>query len=129
MSKLTGVQMKYLHTIYRTQKDDQGVRSVDIAGALRVSKASVHRMVKLLSELEFVSMENRGNVKLTLLGKDEGTKIEEKYKKVYPFFIDYLELEQSEALECTYSFLCNFSDTCIRRLTEREQKRGIIGFN
>jgi len=119
MSKLTGVQMKYLHTIYKTQKDDYGVRSVDIAGKLKVSKASVHRMVKLLDGMGFVSKKDRGNVRLTALGKSEGIKIHEKYMQVYPFFHKRLELETEEALESTYSFLCEFSETCVNKLIQQ----------
>ena len=116
MSQLTGTQMKYLHVIYMVQEDEGGIRSVDIARELGVTKASVCRMIKLLTRLELIFVKKSGNITLTPKGKNVGTEIHEKIIRIYPFFADYLELEEPEALSSTYSFLCGFSDYCIEKL-------------
>jgi len=119
MSRLTGAQMKYLLAVYRSQKDDNGVRSVDIAQELGVSKTSVHKMARLLTNLGFVSKKDRGRIKLTREGKNEVRVMQEKYTQIYAFFTDYLALDEAEALDSTYSFLCGFSEKCVSKLMEK----------
>jgi len=119
MSELTGTQMKYLHVIYMAQEEDGDLRSVDISRELDVTKASVSRMVKLLGGLGFIAVGEYGNIQLTSKGKCEGAKIDEKIAQIYRFFVDYLELEEPEAINSAYSFLYNFSDNCIDQLVRK----------
>ena len=114
MVRLTGAQMRYLHAISKAESD--GARSVDIARALGVSKVSVSRMVKLLAGLSLVTMQKRGSVTLTPLGETTATAIDERYTKIYPFFTECLELDETEALDNTYALLGALSETCLERL-------------
>ena len=120
MARLTGSQMKYLHVIFKAHKDNGGVRSVAIARELGVTKASVCSMVKLLTGLGLISMNNHGIITLTRDGKREGAIIHDKMTRIYSFFADFLELENDEALDNAYSFLSGFSDKCIERLAGKE---------
>jgi len=116
MNRLTGAQTKYLHVIYKAQDNDGGIRSIDIARELGVSKASVSRMVKLLADRGLISGAKQGGIRLTRKGKHESAMIHDKVTRIYPFFADYLELERPEALNSTYPFLCGFSEACIEQL-------------
>ena len=116
MSMLTGSQMKYLHVIYKAQKGNSGIRSVEVSRELGVTKASVSRMVRLLMELGLVSIKRYGVVTLTLQGENEGAAIHDKMTRILPFFSEYLKLEEPEALNSAYSFLYGFSDDCVEKL-------------
>lgn len=124
MSRLTGSQMKYLYIIYKMQDSENDLRSVDIARRLGVSKASVSRMVKLLAGMKYIVKSKAGVILLTPKGKKEGALIHDRVTGIYPFFSDYLGLDGAEALDSTYSFLCGFSDNCVRRLAGKEWARG-----
>lgn len=119
MPRLTGSQMKYLHVIYMAQQDAHGIRAVDVARKLGVSKPSVTRMTKLFLETGLIRVGKGGAITLMPAGESEGSLIHEKMTRVYPFFAEYLELPQSEALDSAYSFLGGLSDCCIERLLEK----------
>ena len=63
----------YLEAIYRIAldqpEDDRGVRSVDVAEALKVSKASVNKALSLLKEQGMVEQSRYGRVTLTEEGE------------------------------------------------------------
>ena len=108
--------MKYLHIIYKMQIAGISIRSVDVARELGVTKASVSRMVKLLEGMGFIAMEKYSEITLTNKGQNEGAAIHEKIMQIYPFFADYLELEEPEAIHNAYSFLGSFSENCVEQL-------------
>ena len=120
MSQLAGAQIKYFHVIYKAQKDGIRVRSVDIARELGVTKASVSRMLKSLTDTGLLAIREHGDIMLTPKGICEGITIYEKVSKVYDFFSKYLELEASDAINSTYSFVCGFSDDCVSKLLDKE---------
>ena len=76
-------------------------------------------MIKLLAGLSLVTIGKCGNVMLTPSGEDSGIEIEEKYTQIYPFFSEYLALDEADALDSTYALLCGFSETCLSKLLEK----------
>ena len=120
MSLLTESQIKYLHVIYETAAGGGLIRSVDISRKLGVTKASVSRMMKLLMELELITVEEHGLIRLTPKGKKEGTSIHNKMTGIYPFFSDYLGLDGPEALDSAYYFISGFSERCVDRLLNKD---------
>ena len=68
---LTMANEDYLEAIYRLAKDsvDGGVRSVDVAEMLGVSKASVNKAMSTLKEAGFVNQSRYGKVELTEAGR------------------------------------------------------------
>ena len=68
---LTMANEDYLEAIYRLAKDDtspDGVRSVDVAEMLGVSKASVNKAMSTLKEAGFINKSRYGKVELTESG-------------------------------------------------------------
>ena len=116
MSRLTVSQTKYLHAIYKAHKDKAGIRSVDISRELRVTKASVSRMMRLLAELGLITVETYGAINLTQEGNREGKIIDCKMERLFPFFAEYLELDEPEAIDSAYFFMSGFSEHCVERL-------------
>lgn len=76
----------YLSTIFRLDKGE-GVRSVDIAKTLNVSKPSVNRAIKSLIKMELVTQEPYGDVFLTTNGKNTAIDLNKKYSILKGFLI------------------------------------------
>ena len=69
--KLSMSSEEYLEAIYRIMsrsKDPEGVRSVDVADQMGVSKASVNKAVSSLKEGGYVSQSHYGRIRLTETG-------------------------------------------------------------
>lgn len=70
----------YLKTILSLQKKNGSVRSMDVVEQLRVSKASVSRAMKLLSEGGFLTMDQHKQLHLTPLGVTVAEEIYERHR-------------------------------------------------
>lgn len=86
----------YLSTIYRLDKG-QGVRSVDVAKQLAVSKPSVNRALKTLSEMQLVKQEPYGDIFLTPLGKETALDLNKKYAILRGFLVHMLDVDPERA--------------------------------
>ena len=69
----------YLETIYVLSKQQEHVRSLDVAEYMNFSKPSVSRAVKLLKEGGFLSVDADGYLTLTQAGKDIAEKLYERH--------------------------------------------------
>lgn len=69
----------YLEAILVLSKNGGGVRSVDIANMLGVSKPSVSHAMKLLREDDYIAMDRYGTVTLREKGKDIAERIYERH--------------------------------------------------
>ena len=76
-AELTASQIRYLIAIKRLYEKQGNVRGADIARELKISKASVHRMMELFEQMQYVK---RDCGKHTILTGD-GMKIALQYEK------------------------------------------------
>ncbi len=74
-----------------------GIRSIDIANALGVSKASVCSMMNVLRDEGYVAKEKYGTVTLTEAGKKTAGDIKRKYELLKKFLHDVLGVEAAIA--------------------------------
>jgi len=77
----------YLEAILMLQERQGGVRSVDVAGELEFSKASVSIAMKKLRENGYVVVDKDGFLSLTPAGKEIATNIYGRHKALTNFFI------------------------------------------
>ena len=77
--KFTFSQIRYVICLYRLSEGGYGVKNVEIASALGLSKPSVHNMLKSLADLGIVKQEIFGLAYFT----DEGRLLAEKYAVCY----------------------------------------------
>lgn len=77
--KFTSSQIKYIICIYRLSQNTFGVRNVEIANALKVSKPSVHKMLRSLSEACIISQ----NALSVVFFTDEGRELAQRYALCY----------------------------------------------
>ncbi len=60
----------YLETIFRLKKKNEYVRSIDIANSMCFSKPSVSRAIKLLKDLQLISVDRKGYIDFTDTGRE-----------------------------------------------------------
>ncbi|MGM9643507.1 MAG: hypothetical protein ACI3X1_00290 [Eubacteriales bacterium] len=72
---LTGSHIRYLLAIKRIYKGT-GVRSIDIAKELKLSKVSVHNMMDTFLDLKYIQKEHGGLVYLTEHGMKKANEFE-----------------------------------------------------
>ena len=78
--ELTSARIKYLVLLSLLDEKGKGIRSVEIANILHISRASVHVMIDRLSEAGYVEKEYYGIIYLT----DKGKNVGEYYAADYP---------------------------------------------
>ena len=69
----------YLETIYILYKAKSSVRSIDVAGYMNFSRASVSRGMSLLKKQNFILMDKDGYITLTEKGLKTAEKIYERH--------------------------------------------------
>jgi len=87
----------YLRVIYELH-EEEGVKSVEIAGELGVSKASVSEMLRKLADDKLVKISKYSRVKLT----KKGVEIAEKLYQKHDFIKEFMKMighEDDEALQ------------------------------
>ncbi len=96
--KMTPSKENYLKVMLGLS-GEEGIRSVDIANALGVSKASVSSMMNVLRDEGYVTKEKYGVVTLTESGKNVAVNIKRRYEVLKRFLHNVLGVEAGIAAE------------------------------
>ena len=80
--KLSGSQIRYLLTIKKLNDSKHVIKSVDVANELNYSRASVHKMLVTLKEMNIIQQKYYGYIYLTSYGSRTATECQKKYDKV-----------------------------------------------
>ena len=86
----------YLETIYILSKENDCVRSLDVAEYMGFSKPSVSRAVSLLKKGEYITADARGYLHLTEAGKEVAEKMFERHT-LLTNFLEKLGVESDTA--------------------------------
>jgi DtxR family Mn-dependent transcriptional regulator len=87
----------YLKTIYLLSQHNNVVREKDIVTALSVSRPSVTRAVRLLTDKKLVAHELYGHLTLTAYGLSKAIKIMERYQRIKIYLIYILGVAENQA--------------------------------
>lgn len=96
--KMTPSKENYLKVMLELSSQE-GIRSVDIAKALGVSKASVSSMMNVLRDEGYIDKEKYGVVVLTEDGKNVAVKIKRRYEMLKRYLHHVLGVEAGIAAE------------------------------
>ena len=96
--KLTGNQIMYLLTIKKLAGNRHVVKSVDVARDLNYSRASVHKMLKSLKDLNYIQQEHYGSIRLTSSGSRAATSYLKKYQVIEDVLKDRFDLPEGYQL-------------------------------
>ena len=118
-AELTASQIRYLIAIKRLYEKQGNVRGADIARELKISKASVHRMMELFEQMQYVKRDCGEHIILT----GDGMKIALQYEK-YSMELNkrLFHSKLCDGIEETaiYSFLASLSEEKLARLFPME---------
>lgn len=125
---LTMANEDYLECMVRIEREDnetEGVRSVDIAQRLNVSKASVNKAVTALKAQGLVEQSHYGKVMLTDEGREIGNAVWYRHRLLRTFLTQELgvEFDRADAEACMMEHAMS-EDTMSRWLSYLE-KQGI----
>ena len=119
----------YLESIYRIMDEqnafETGIRSVDVAEQLDVSKASVNKAIATLKEHGMVKQTRYGRVTLTELGREYGKDVWHRHRTLRLFLTKGLGVDAETADEEACLMEHALSEDTMRRWCEFLERQGI----
>lgn len=125
---LTVANEDYLECMVRLEQEGvqgEGIRSVDIAQQLNVSKASVNKAVTVLKEQGLVEQSHYGKVVLTEPGRELGQAVWYRHRLLRTFLVQELgvEFERADVEACMMEHA--LSEDTMRRWLNYLENQGI----
>lgn len=120
--ELSASAIRYLLALKALGHDGGGIRSVDIAAALGLSKPSVHNMMKTFDEMGLVSKNAYGAAYLTRLGKE----IADRYGRYYDSVSELLQKSFPDGEMLMRLFICCFRSCRKKALTGWAEKKKVV---
>jgi len=101
--KLSSSNEDYLEAVYQLGGAVKAIRSVDLAGKLGVSKASVNKAINNLKNAGLVKQPHYGDISLTKEGLSYARKVQSRHEILNQFLTEVLGVEPKRAQEeaCT----------------------------
>lgn len=112
----------YLEVIYELGKDGKGVRSVDVAKCMQVSKASVNKAIGVLRQAGMVDQQLYGVITLTDQGYKRAQEVSHRHHMIKLFLMEVLNVDEETADEDACGMEHVISDITMRRWTEYIEK-------
>lgn len=107
----------YLRVIYELE-EKEGIKSIEIAKELKISKPSVSEMLRKLSSKKLIKLKPYSKVFLTAKGKKEAEKIYDKHHLIKNFMKKFFRYEDEKARKEAHSLEHAFSEETIEILKE-----------
>lgn len=125
---LTMANEDYLECLVRIEQEEgaeDGVRSVDVAKRLNVSKASVNKAVAALKAQGLVDQSHYGKVILTNQGREVGTAVWYRHRLIRTFLVRELgvDFERADSEACMMEHA--LSEDTMNRWLAYFEKQGI----
>ncbi|OCN03012.1 metal-dependent transcriptional regulator [Caproicibacter fermentans] len=117
MQTLSASSIRYLITMH-SLSGERGMRCVDIARALHVTKPSVYRMMEALSDKALVQKEKYGMVFLTENGRELAVRYSAYYEIIFRFLCREFALPPEDAGNAVFALLAGISDERIGSMCE-----------
>lgn len=127
---LTMANEDYLECIVRIELEDDaardsGIRSVEIAQRLDVSKASVNKAITSLKTQGMVEQAHYGKVRLTELGREIGAQVWRRHRMLRAFLTDELGVDFARADEEACLMEHALSDETMDRWIAHMERSGV----
>lgn len=97
MTKLSASSQDYLEAVLQLSRENEQIRSVDIATRLGVTRASVNRAMKVLKEAGYVDQERYSDIILTEAGRLAGQEIHDRHVALNFFLHEVLGVSPATA--------------------------------
>lgn len=126
---LTMSNEDYLECLVRIEEEEQaveGVRSVDVASRLNVSKASVNKAVAALKAQGLVEQSHYGKILLTDRGREIGTAVWYRHRLLRTFLTRELGVDYDRADEEACMMEHALSEDTMARWLEYLERQGVV---
>ena len=101
---LTAANIRYLLAIEDLDRDGKGVRCVDVAQALGITKPSVHSMVDSMKDMGLLEKPHYGVIRLTDLGRSTADRYPVYFQTICRHFTQFLPQRQ-DVLAAAFALL------------------------
>ena len=101
---LTAANIRYLLAIEDLDRDGKGVRCVDVAQALGITKPSVHSMVDSMKDMGLLEKPHYGVIRLTDLGRSTADRYQVYFETICRHFTQFLPQRQ-DVLAAAFALL------------------------
>lgn len=101
---LTAANIRYLLAIEDLDRDGKGVRCVDVAQALGITKPSVHSMVDSMKDMGLLEKPHYGVIRLTDLGRSTADRYQVYFQTICRHFTQFLPQRQ-DVLTAAFALL------------------------
>jgi Mn-dependent DtxR family transcriptional regulator len=119
----------YLESIYRIMVDqdafETGIRSVDVAEQLEVSKASVNKAIATLKDRGMVEQTRYGRVTLTEQGREYGKDVWHRHRTLRLFLTEELGVDSDTADDEACLMEHDLSEDTMRRWCDYLERQGV----
>lgn len=115
MSNSTEDYLRATYSLFE-RNVNEGVKSIDIATRLNITRASVSIMAKKLAEEGYLIADKYSKIFLTDKGKIEARKIMHKHRVIEVFLVDILDYDIKKVHDEAHKLEHAFSDESIERL-------------
>ena len=128
-NSLTMASEDYLESVYRIMVEqdafETGIRSVDVAEQLGVSKASVNKAITTLKEHGMVEQTRYGRVTLTDAGLEYGKDVWHRHRTLRLFLTEQLGVDEETADDEACLMEPDLSADTMRRWCEYLERQGV----
>lgn len=128
-NSLTMASEDYLESVYRIMVEqdafETGIRSVDVAEQLGVSKASVNKAITTLKEHGMVEQTRYGRVTLTVAGLEYGKDVWHRHRTLRLFLTEQLGVDEETADDEACLMEHDLSADTMRRWCEYLERQGV----
>lgn len=109
-NRLTGSHVRYLLALKRLYRPD-GIRSMDVAEELCVTKTSVHEMMDAFVRMNYIHKKHGGQIYMTPFGLQQAGEIEERYQQIKTLLFANHPIDSSPD-KAIYILIADMSDEC-----------------
>ena len=118
---LSAADIRYLLTLQKLLHEDRGIRCVDIASALALSKPSVHSRMKSFVDAGLVEKESYGVVYLTKDGKELACRYQSYAEGVEKLLLtQFPDLPAENSTECLCQMLAAIPEENLKAWANRQ---------
>ena len=107
---MTGSNIRYLLTLLELQGKEGGVRCVDLANRLQVTKPSVHTMVGALCDMGLAEKKRYGSVYLTQEGRSLAEQYAQCFAPLHKVMSEILDMEEPVTSNVVCTVLAQIPD-------------------
>jgi DtxR family Mn-dependent transcriptional regulator len=122
--ELSAANIKYLLVLGELEKSGSGVRCVDVAKRLGVTKPSVYTMINTLCSLKLVSKERYGTVHLTDIGREKMVLYTDCFQILFKKLEGSLELNMEDCFNAACAVLARTPEAELATLRQKLCAKG-----